>query len=79
MAYRFNGGKGAVTCDHCNIIIDEDLSHDEYMECYGGQKKDWCAKCFHPVNRKKPQEVLDGERIGSASCEDRTVETSSEC
>lgn len=47
MAYRFNSGRGAVTCDDCNIIIDSDLDFKEYKENYGksGPKKDYCWKC----------------------------------
>ena len=32
MSYRFNSGRGGVTCDKCNILIDEDLSIQEYLE-----------------------------------------------
>ena len=60
--YRFNGGKGAVTCDHCQVVIDEGLSHDEYLEDYASlQKKDYCMKCFKPENRKKTVENLGYE------------------
>ena len=47
MAYRFNGGRGAVTCDECDIIIDSDLSFQEYKENYGKSepKTDYCWKC----------------------------------
>lgn len=44
MAYRFNNGNGAVTCDECNIIIDEYLSHKDYLKNYG-DKGDICWKC----------------------------------
>lgn len=32
MSYRFNSGKGGVTCDKCNILIDEMLSIQEYIQ-----------------------------------------------
>ena len=47
MAYRFNDGKGGVTCDKCNVLIDEGLSHAEYEETYG----DGPDHCF----KHKPQ------------------------
>jgi len=44
MAYRFNNGRGAVTCDLCRIIYDEKLSHAEYMDIYG-DVMNFCPKC----------------------------------
>tara|TARA_R110000822_G_C15333751_1_gene494902 strand:- start:3031 stop:3225 length:195 start_codon:yes stop_codon:yes gene_type:complete len=49
MAYRFNNGRGAVTCDKCDIIYDEDLSYLEYEDTHrngkGPYDKDYC--CWH--------------------------------
>jgi len=57
MAYRFNNGRGAVTCDACYVIIDEDLSGTEYKECYNGATSgyegDFCLDCIKGIN--KPQ------------------------
>jgi len=44
MAYRFNNGHGAVTCDKCNIIIDEDLSAEEYKAGWP-KDEDLCMRC----------------------------------
>ncbi len=44
MAYRFNNGRGAVTCDKCRVIIDEDLSAAEYDDIYG-VGEDMCWEC----------------------------------
>ena len=44
MAIRFNNGRGAITCDKCNIIIDQDLSEDDY-ETYGAEDEHLCMKC----------------------------------
>ena len=35
MAYRFNNGIGAITCDVCNVVFDEDISYAEAQEIYG--------------------------------------------
>lgn len=47
MAYRFNNGRGGVTCDSCNILIDEDLGYKDYQAMYGKEpgKKDICWRC----------------------------------
>ena len=46
MAYRFNSGRGGVTCDICNLLFDADLSYKEYEETYGQRDDgDICWKC----------------------------------
>ena len=47
MSYRFNSGRGGVTCDVCNVLIDQDLSLKEYEEMWGksGDDGDFCMKC----------------------------------
>ena len=45
MALRFNGGRGAVTCDKCNIMIDAGIGPEEYKKSYGKNKKDLCWRC----------------------------------
>lgn len=30
MAYKFNGGYGAVICDNCRVIMTDGLSHEQY-------------------------------------------------
>jgi hypothetical protein len=55
MAYRFNNGRGGVTCDICNILIDSDLGYEEYKECYGktGHDGDYCWQCVNNVRKQK--------------------------
>ena len=58
MAYRFNSGRGGVTCDMCNVLYDADLSLKEYEESYGksGNDGDICWECMAAgkrVSRKK--------------------------
>jgi hypothetical protein len=55
MAYRFNSGRGGVTCDKCNLLIDQDLSYAEYNELYDKSKnpKDFCMSCKIKINKTK--------------------------
>ena len=59
MAYRFNSGRGGVTCDVCGILYDADLSFKEYEETYGknGDDGDLCALCKNGIKREKKEEV----------------------
>jgi len=53
MAYRFDGGRGAVTCNKCNIIFDGRISYQEYLEAYGeGPDYCWKHKDLRPVSLK---------------------------
>jgi len=59
MAYRFNSSRGGVTCDICNVLIDQDLSYKQYGELYRVGKKeednDLCMKCRIDIKlAKKP-------------------------
>lgn len=47
MAYKFNGGQGAVICDQCRKMIDANLSYREYEETWGkhGDDGDFCLYC----------------------------------
>ena len=60
--YRFNGGFGAVTCDACRVIIDEDLSLVEYEESYNGamsgHEGDFCWECLNGIKHVK---ITDAE------------------
>lgn len=58
MAYKFNDGDGAVICDSCRIMMDEDLSYAEYAETYG-EKGDICWKCQNKKMNKKKEDILD--------------------
>lgn len=58
MAFKFNGGMGAVICDSCRIIIDDNLSWDHYKETYGDNTPDYCH-VHHPQNRKESIKELD--------------------
>jgi len=57
MAFRFNSARGGVTCDNCNVLIDQDLSYKEYEELYGhdGNEGDFCMKC----KMGPPKDALD--------------------
>lgn len=35
---KFNGGKGALLCNHCGVIIDTGFDHEDVKHC--------CAGCF---------------------------------
>jgi len=75
MAYRFNGGRGAVTCDACRVIIDTDLSHKEYEESYNGKlsghEGDFCLECIKGINHPKidDKEVEEQLRKRRKRCE----------
>lgn len=43
MTYKFDGGKGAVLCRVCRIVLDRDLSKEEAQKKWDG--KDICPKC----------------------------------
>lgn len=43
MAYKFNGGNGAITCDNCSTIIKTNISPKEYNNISTGV--DLCDKC----------------------------------
>ena len=58
MAYRFNDGDGAVTCDVCQIMIDENLSYKDYVETYG-EKGDICWECKGEKVQREKADVLD--------------------
>jgi hypothetical protein len=61
MAYRFNGGNGAVTCDVCNVIFDEHLSHKEYVKNYG-KNGNICWKCKEKIEKREKDLLNDGWR-----------------
>jgi hypothetical protein len=43
--FRFNSGRGGVTCDMCNVLYDADLGYKEYESIYGTNETDLCWKC----------------------------------
>jgi len=53
MAYKFNSGYGAVICDQCKVIIDEDLGYVEYEDAYGNSAHDgdFCWMCITNVTK----------------------------
>jgi hypothetical protein len=56
MSYRFNNGRGGVTCDKCNILYDANLSYDEYVQDYGDEKvPDVCAVCADKAKKKRKE------------------------
>ena len=60
MSFKFNGGRGAIICDVCRIIIREDvhLKADEFHVC---------PKCmgltYEEVLMKKGKKIADNWRI----------------
>jgi len=58
MAYRFNNGRGGVTCDQCNILFDEDLGCTDYKKIYG-DKGDICWECKEKNKEREEQREKD--------------------
>lgn len=59
MSYRFNNGLGAVTCDICNVIIDERLSYAEYQQIYeNSDTGDLCWMCLGNCYIKNHGKIL---------------------
>ena len=58
MAYKFNGGQGAVICDHCRKMIDSGISYREYEFTWGmhGDDGDFCMLCKMDVAGSKNAE-----------------------
>ena len=54
--YRFNGGRGTVTCDVCNIIFAENLSHAEYLEYFRYNKEEKDKDLCKDHRSKRQQE-----------------------
>jgi len=44
MIYKFDGGKGAVLCRTCHVVLARDLSREEAQRKWAG--KDICSKCL---------------------------------
>lgn len=63
MAYRFNGGLGAVTCDICNTMIDADLSYDEYKNEWSSGHDDLCIDCFNDLALSDKKTPLQDGRL----------------
>jgi len=57
MAYRFNSGMGGITCDNCQILIDQGLSFKEYEELQKENKDDgdFCWRCKAGVQSLKDE------------------------
>lgn len=47
MAYKFNGGRGAVVCDNCGIIFDANIGYMDYIDIYEkeGESGVFCWRC----------------------------------
>lgn len=41
--YKLNNGNGAVVCDSCSIIVEQNLSFKEYVNTHSGW--DLCERC----------------------------------
>ena len=59
--YKFNNGRGAVICDNCRIMIDRDISLEEYEEIYSktGNKGDFCHNCINNTKNEKRHENIN--------------------
>jgi len=71
MAYRFNNGRGGVTCDQCQILFDADLSFKEYeaIYCVTGHDGDFCWKCktgFKEKGVKHMREITECKNCGAS-------------
>lgn len=67
MAYKFNGGYGAVICDApgCGKMIDSNISYQEYEETWEkqGDDGDFCMLCRigkRPARRMVGKEMCHG-------------------
>ena len=58
MAYKFFGGRGAIICDHCKVMIDADVGDKEYKECYGKKGGDLCWRCASKNKKTKNGKIL---------------------
>jgi len=45
MAYRYNNGRGAITCDRCRIIICTGDKAVEWANEDTDEREDLCEKC----------------------------------
>jgi hypothetical protein len=54
MAYRFNSGKGGVTCDACQVLIDENIGYKDYIAIYRkAHPQDICWECKAEADKKR--------------------------
>lgn len=42
--YKFNGGNGAVVCDGCSVIMEQNIPFDRYRKEHSGY--DFCEQCL---------------------------------
>ena len=65
MAYKFNGGQGAVICDKCRLMIDRDISYQEYLQVYNTNNNggDFCTRCKRPEDFKNGKEFYKLKEI----------------
>lgn len=42
--YKFNGGNGAVVCDECSVIMEQNIPFDKYRKEHSGY--DFCEQCL---------------------------------
>lgn len=42
--YKFNGGNGAVVCDGCSVIMEQNIPFDKYRKEHSGY--DFCEQCL---------------------------------
>lgn len=52
--YKFNGGRGALVCDNCKVIIYEDVFRDKDGKLLSeGVRIDICPKCKKDCGHSK--------------------------
>jgi len=82
MPIKFNGGRGAVICQRCSVIIDEDLNEEDYtyykahpeehicMKCKDGEDKNEGTTMKTDCPDKDPVSCSDCTGVGCGKCKD---------
>lgn len=56
---KFNGGRGAILCNKCRVIIKEDLALEEFL---GKTDLVLCHKCAMKIVNKEYKKIIDNEK-----------------
>ena len=59
--FRYNGAYGAVTCEQCNVIIDDGISEEEYKAIY--TEPVFCWRCKKLNYRAEATERNANEKV----------------
>ena len=60
MAYKYNGGIGAVICDGCRVMIDMEISDYDYRIIYKNKDGDFCWRCKLNLKEIKNKQRKNG-------------------